>query len=118
AGRLAILGRSAVRRLLYGLLGRPAPIFTDVLRHFVAHREGMIDNRGLAADQTPDAAIAVRKPAAELVHRRVLIGGDDLRVVADERAREDAVRPTRKIVALHRCPEHLADISFRGDLLE
>jgi hypothetical protein len=65
----------------------------------------------LRFDDARGTTIAVRKEAAELVDNFVGVEANRLRVVADERAREDAGRPLGKVIALESKPEIGADFS-------
>ena len=76
------------------------------------------DNLRLPADEPLGAAIALRKPAAEIVHGRFGIDADRRRVVTHVRPRVDAGRPAREIVALEPLPQRDADLGRRRELFE
>src|SRR5688572_27347658 len=76
------------------------------------------DQAGLLADDRHDAPVAQRKQAAEVIHDFVRVETDGLRVVAHEGAREDPLRPARKVVALEALPELDADVGNRRDGFE
>src|SRR3982751_1090217 len=78
----------------------------------------MADQFCLRFDDAPGASIPVRKEAAEFVDDFVCIQADGLGVIADERAREDAGGPLRKVVAFQAEPEirtHFGDGHNRFD---
>jgi hypothetical protein len=75
----------------------------------------MTDDFRVRLDQTCGAPVALREEAAEFVDEFVRVEADRFRVVADERAREDAARPLREIVALEPDPEIRADLGYRRE---
>src|SRR5476651_1755448 len=76
------------------------------------------DDVRLAADHELGAAIALREPAAEVVHGRFRIHADRRRVAAHVPAGVDAGRPPREVVALEPLPQGPADIRGLDDLID
>ena len=107
--------RLAGRRLRGGFA---AIDFAGFRRQLLAPRELMADNLRLLAHDAQHAAVALRKPPAEIIHRRFGIGADEPRVFADPRARENAGRPAIEMIALQAVPERGAHFGRLRDLGE
>src|SRR5581483_253789 len=76
------------------------------------------DNRRLLAHRAFDAAIALRKPPAEIVDGRVGVHANRIGIRSKVRAGVDARGPALEVVPLERLPEIDADLRRIGDLFE
>ena len=100
-----------------GAVGAPrSPCVRDRARFRVV--EAVADQLRLRLNQPADASVADWEQPAELLEHLVLVQADGSRIVAHERAREDAGRPAAEVVPFEAVPEVGADLGDRRDGFE